>query len=60
VDVKKTKDNPIFELNKTDNQCIITPFSKKPISKVWQILNPKMEYSYLFLNKFNQFLIPIK
>ncbi len=60
VKVKKTKDNPIFELNKTDKQCIITPFCKKPISKIWQVLNPKMEYSYLFLNKFNQFLIPVK
>ena len=60
VNVKKTKDNPIFELNKDDYQCIITPFTKKPVSKIWQIFNPKMEYSYLFLNKFNQFLIPKK
>ncbi len=60
VNIKKTKDNPIFELNKSDNQCVITPFTKKPVSKFWQIINPKMEYSYLFLNKHNQFLIPIK
>jgi len=60
VHIEKTKDNPIFELNKEDNQCIITPFTKKPVPKLWQILNPKMEYSYLFLNKFNQFLIPVK
>jgi len=60
VNIKKTKDNPIFELNKEDHQCVITPFTKKPVPKFWQILNPKMEYSYLFLNKFNQFLIPVK
>jgi hypothetical protein len=60
VNIKKTPDNPIFELNKDDYQCIITPFTKKPISKIWQIFNPKMEYSYLFLDKFNQFLIPKK
>lgn len=60
VHIKKTKDNPIFELNKESNKCIITPFNKKPVPKIWQILNPKMEYSYLFLNKFNQFLIPVK
>ncbi|ACM93187.1 putative TrkA-C [Nautilia profundicola AmH] len=60
VHIEKTKDNPIFELNKEDNQCVITPFTKKPVPKIWQIINPKMEYSYLFLNKFNQFLIPVK
>jgi hypothetical protein len=60
VNIKKTKDNPIFEVNKDDYQCIITPFTKKPVPKIWQILNPKMEYSYLFLDKFNQFLIPKK
>jgi len=60
VKIQKIKDNPIFELNKESNQCIITPFTKKPINKIWQILNPKMEYNYLLLNKFNQFLIPIK
>jgi len=60
VNIKKTKDNPIFEVNKDDYQCIITPFTKKPIPKILQILNPKMEYSYLFLNRFNQFIIPIK
>lgn len=60
VHIEKTKDNPIFELNKEDNQCIISPFTTKPVPKLWQVLNPKMEYSYLFLNKFNQFLIPVK
>jgi len=60
VHIEKIKDNPIFELNKEDHQCIISPFAKKPVSRFWQILNPKMEYSYLFLNKFNQFLIPVK
>jgi len=60
VSIEKTKENPIFELNKENNQCIISPFTKKPVPKIFQILHPKMEYSYLFLNKFNQFLIPIK
>ncbi|MEO1928146.1 MAG: TrkA C-terminal domain-containing protein [Nautiliaceae bacterium] len=60
VKIQKIKDNPIFELNKESNQCIVTPFTKKPINKIWQILNPKMEYNYLLVNKFNQFLIPIK
>ena len=60
VKIQKIKDNPIIELNKESYQCIITPFTKKPINKIWQILNPKMEYNYLLLNKFNQFLIPIK
>ncbi|WP_456479488.1 COG3400 family protein [Nautilia sp.] len=60
VNIIKTKTNPIFYLNKESNQCIITPFSKKPVPKLWQIFNPKMEYSYLFLEKFNQFLIPVK
>ena len=60
VNIKKTKNNPIFELNKDEYQCIITPFTKKPVPKIWQIFNPKMEYSYLFLDKFNQFLIPKK
>jgi len=60
VHIEKTKDNPIFELNKADNQCVITPFTQKPVFRIWQIINPKMEYSYLFLNKHNQFLIPVK
>ena len=60
VNFIKTKENPIFELNKSEKECIITPFTKKPTMKILQVLNPKIEYSYLFLNKFNQFLIPIK
>jgi hypothetical protein len=60
VKIEKTKENPVFELNKTKDQCIITPFTKKPVPKLWQIINPKLEYSYLFLNSLNQFLIPIK
>jgi hypothetical protein len=60
VKTKTVKDNPIFELKKAQNQCIIAPFTKKPVPKLWQIINPKMEYTYLFLEKFNQFLIPVK
>ena len=60
VSIEKIKDNPIFELNKSEKYCIISPFTKKPVPKIWQILNPKLEYSYLFLNKHHQFFIPIK
>lgn len=60
VSIEKIKDNPIFELNKSDRYCIISPFTKKPVPKLWQIFNPKIEYSYLFFNKHNQFLIPVK
>jgi len=60
VNIKKTEDNPIFELNKQNYQCIITPFINKPRNKLLQIFNPKMEYAYQFLEKFNQFLIPVK
>ena len=58
VSIKETQDNPIFELRKRENSCIIVPFSKPPIPKIFQILNPKMEYNYLLLDKLNQFLIP--
>ena len=58
VSIKETQNNPIFELKKEKNSCIITPFSKPPIPKIFQILNPKMEYNYLLLDKLNQFLIP--
>lgn len=59
VSIKETQNNPIFELKKEENSCIIVPFSKPAIPKIFQILNPKMEYNYLFLDKLNQFLIPI-
>jgi len=58
VSIKETQNNPIFELKKEENSCIIIPFSKPPIPKLFQILNPKMEYNYLLLDKLNQFLIP--
>ena len=58
VNIKETQNNPIFELKKEENSCIIVPFNKVPIPKTFQILNPKMEYNYLLLDKLNQFLIP--
>ena len=60
VKIEKIEDNPVFELNRHSNICIITPFNKKPVPKFWQLFNPKIEYSYLNLDKFNQFLIPSK
>lgn len=56
----KTKKNPIIKLNKKENICIMEPLIKLPIPKILQIINPKIEESYVLLDKFNQFLIPIK
>jgi len=60
VEFTSTKDNPIRKLNKdekNENFCLIETFSK-PVNPIKQILFPKIEYSYLFLKRFNQFLIP--
>ncbi len=59
VEFSATKENPIIKLNKEKNICIAEAFEKSPVSKIKQILFPKIEYSYLLLKKFNQFLIPI-
>jgi len=59
VEFTSTKDNPILKLkNSKENVCLINTFSK-PRNLIKQILFPKIEYSYLLLDKFNQFLIPI-
>ena len=58
VSIKEIQNNPIFELKKEVNSCIIIPFNKTPIPKIFQVLNPKMEYNYLLLDRLNQFLIP--
>ena len=59
VEFSATKDNPIRKLNKENNICIIEALEKKPISKLKEILMPKIEYSYVLLSKHNQFLIPV-
>jgi hypothetical protein len=56
----KTQKNPIIKLQKRDNICLIEPFVKPPVSKILQIIHPKIENAYIMLDKFNQFLIPIK
>ncbi|WP_456470772.1 TrkA C-terminal domain-containing protein [Caminibacter sp.] len=55
-----SKENPIALLRKENNTCLIEAFSKPPVNIIKQILFPKIEYSYVMLDKFNQFLIPIK
>ena len=59
VEFSATKENPIIKLNKEKNICLIEAMEKKPISKIKQILMPKIEYSYILLSKHNQFLIPV-
>ena len=59
VEFTATKENPILKLSKEKNICLIEAFEKPPISKIKQIFFPKIEYSYILLKKFNQFLIPI-
>jgi hypothetical protein len=56
----KTQKNPILKLKKRNNICLIEPFVKPPVSKILQIIHPKIENAYIMLDKFNQFLIPIK
>ncbi len=58
VNAKKT--NPVFLLQNKKNICLVEAFTKIPPSKIRQILFPSVENSYTMLNKFNQFLIPIK
>jgi hypothetical protein len=56
----KTQKNPILKLLKRENICLIEPFIKPPVPKFIQIIHPKIENAYIMLDKFNQFLIPIK
>ena len=60
IEFSATKENPIIKLNKEKNLCLIEAFEKPPVNIIKQILMPKIEYSYLLLQKFNQFLIPVK
>jgi len=59
IEFISTKENPIIKLKKENNICLIEVIDSKPISKIKQILFPKIKYSYLMLDKYNQFLIPI-
>jgi len=60
VEFISSKENPITLLKKEKNICLIESFPKPPRAKIWQYLFPKIEESYVLLDKFNQFLIPIK
>jgi hypothetical protein len=60
VEFVNSKENPVFLLQKKENICLIEAFTKLPPLKIKQILFPKIEDSYILLDKFNQFLIPIK
>jgi len=61
VEFTATKENPIIKLKKDKHFCLIDTFSTPPtlFNKIKQILLPTIGSSYLFLDKFNQFLIPI-
>jgi len=59
IEFRATKENAIIKLSKEKNICIIEAIDSKPISKVKQILFPKIKYSYIMLDEHNQFLIPI-
>jgi len=60
IEFEKKKENPITYLLKKKNICLIDAFAKKPRSKISQIISPKIEDSYIMLDKFSQFLIPLK
>ncbi len=59
INFEKIDDNPVIELNKRRNICIITPFNKVPRSKFVSAILPSIDETNIFLDKFNQFLIPI-
>jgi hypothetical protein len=57
----ESKNNPITELKTLNASCMFIPFNKKlPKNKFKAILNPNIEYSYLFLDNLNQFFVPIQ
>ncbi len=60
VEFINSKENPVFLLQKKQHTCLIEAFTKIPPLKIKQILFPKIEDSFILLDKFNQFLIPIK
>jgi len=60
IEFINSKENPIILLKKEQNICLIEALAKVPRAKVFEYLFPKIEESYLLLDKFNQFLIPIK
>ncbi len=60
VEFEKQEENPITYLAKKENICLIDTFATKPRNKFLQIISPKIEDSYIMLDKFSQFLIPVK
>ncbi|GAX87214.1 conserved hypothetical protein [Lebetimonas natsushimae] len=60
ISFTKTQKNPVLKLLKRQNICLIEPFIKPPVPKITEIIHPKIENAYIMLDKFNQFLIPIK
>ena len=59
VQFTSTKENPIIKLKNEENICLIEAIEKPPVSKLREIIMPKIEFSYILLDKHNQFLIPI-
>ncbi len=59
VQFSATKDNPIKKLKNEKDICLIEAIEKSPVSKIREIIMPKIEYSYVLLDKHNQFLIPV-
>ena len=59
ISFTKTQKNPIIKLKSKQNISLIFPFFTPPPSKLFPIINPKIENSYIMLDEFNQFLIPI-
>ncbi|MEO1941870.1 MAG: TrkA C-terminal domain-containing protein [Campylobacterales bacterium] len=54
------KVNGVLELRKTREACLINPLHKPKWSKWLQILNPRIENSFILLDHLNQFLIPVE
>jgi hypothetical protein len=54
------KVNGVLELRKAREACLINPLHKPRWSKWLQILNPRIENSFILLDHLNQFLIPVE
>jgi len=60
IEFEKQQENPIIYLAKKENICLIEALIKKPRNKFLQLIAPRIEESYIMLEKFTQFLIPLK
>ena len=60
IEFVTSKENPIKFINNEQNLCLVEALVKIPRAKILQYLLPKIDESYILLDKFNQFLIPIK